>query len=115
MPKRKSKDAINFLRDADDITYLVTGRRIKDFVKKGVELFGEDVLRKFTGEEKVALAPDNPYLVLEVRPEASDLVVKAAFRAMMLKAHPDVGGSNEAAKRLNKALDEISKLRGRKL
>ena len=115
MPKHKSKDIINFLRDADDITYLVTGRRIKDFVKKGVELFGEDIIRKVTGEEKIALAPDNPYVILEVRPEASDLVIKAAFRAKMAKAHPDVGGSEEAAKRLNKALDEISQLRGRKL
>lgn len=115
MAKRKSKDVINFLRDADDITCLITGHRIKDFVKKGVELFGEDVVRKVTGEEKAELEPDSPYATLEVRPDASDLVVKAAFRAKMLKAHPDAGGSVERAKELNNALDAISQLRGRKL
>ena len=115
MAKRKSKDVMNFLRDADDITCLITGHRIKDFVKKGVELFGEDVIRKVTGEEKAELGPDNPYTILEVRPDASDLVVKAAFRAKMARVHPDVGGSEALARKYNNALDAISQLRGRKL
>ena len=113
MPKKKSgRELINFLRDADDITRLVTGKGIKDFVGRGIELFGDDVIKKFTKEEKVKLSPDNPYVILGVRPEASTIVIKAAYRAMAKEKHPDAGGNPEDFKKIQEAYEEIMRQRG---
>lgn len=51
----------------------------------------------------------NLYRILHVQPEAPQEVVKAAFRALMttLRAHPDLGGDNDQAARLNAAYDVL--------
>lgn len=45
----------------------------------------------------------NPWMLLQVRPGDDTTKLKAAYRAAMLKAHPDRGGSVEAASDLNRA------------
>jgi hypothetical protein len=52
----------------------------------------------------------NLYRLLYVQPEAPEAVIKAAYRALMstLRGHPDLGGSNEVAARLNTAYETLS-------
>lgn len=104
---------VNHLRDVDDIVYLITGKRIKNLVVRGLELFGEDVKRKVTGEEVRDESPDDPYNILEVRRNASDIVVRAAFRAKAKELHSDTGAHPDAQafQRAKEAYDAIMKLR----
>jgi hypothetical protein len=53
---------------------------------------------------------DGPYAVLYLLPDAPPEVVKAAYRALASKYHPDVpGGDAEAMAQLNAAVEEITK------
>ena len=52
------------------------------------------------------------YGLLGVRKDADDAVVRAAYRALAKKHHPDAGGDSEAMKRLNLAWEKIQKERG---
>jgi len=55
------------------------------------------------------MSVDEAYGVLEVAPEACLEVIKAAYRALALKHHPDCGGSEQAMKRLNAAYSRLMK------
>ncbi len=43
------------------------------------------------------------YRILQVDPAAEDVVIHAAYRALMKRHHPDAGGTAHAAERLNAA------------
>jgi len=107
MPK---KQVVSSLRDVDDLVFLVTGKRIKNFVQRGLELFGEDIKRKFVGEEELVDDPEDPYNILGVRRDASTIVVKAAFRSLAREYHPDTGTKPEprAFQRVKEAYDKIT-------
>jgi len=47
----------------------------------------------------------DPYRTLEVDRRASDLVIKAAYQALMKKHHPDHGGDEKMAKKINEAYE----------
>lgn len=53
----------------------------------------------------------DPYEVLGVRQDAGMEVVEAAYRAIANHVHPDRGGSEEAMKELNDALERIKAAR----
>lgn len=55
------------------------------------------------------MSVDESHRVLEVAPEACPEVIKAAYRALALKHHPDCGGSEQAMKRLNAAYARLLK------
>lgn len=52
----------------------------------------------------------NPYKVLQVDPEASSVVIKAAYRALMKakEMHPDLGGDLKQAQELNEAYSVLN-------
>jgi len=111
--KRTSKEVVNFLKDANDLTKLITGHPIPDLVNRGMRLFG--ITDKM---ETIAKPPKTgPYAVLGVREDAADLVIKASYRSLQKRYHPDTGlePDDVKSKAINKALDEIEELRGRKL
>lgn len=56
----------------------------------------------------------DPYEVLGVRPDAPEEIVEAAWKAAAKKAHPDHGGTNEAAAEINGAIERIRAERGAK-
>lgn len=90
------RQALKFLKDCDDMVQLITGSRIKDFVKRGVDLYGDEIKKKaeeFLAVAEEELAVDNPYRILDCRPDADDLVVKGKFRQLVKKLHPDIGSS----------------------
>jgi hypothetical protein len=88
------KGILKFLKDCDDMVELITGKRIKNFVKQGLDLYGDDVKKAaeqmFFGPE-AQLDSDNPYQVLGCRPEADALVVKGKYRQLVKRYHPDTG------------------------
>jgi len=100
--RSKARQVRKALRNADDIIYLFTGKRLKNIVGTGINLFGEELARKaarvFSGPEEPELPADSPYLVLGVHPEAMDVVVKGAFRALAREFHPDTGTKPDPAR-----------------
>lgn len=97
--KLSSKTAVKFLKDCDDMVELITGKRIKDFVRRGINLYGEELKRAAAGfvlGKEEELASDNPYRVLGCRPDADDLVVKGKYRQLVFKYHPDTGSAPDA-------------------
>lgn len=104
------RKVVNALRDADDLVYLITGKRIKNLVQRGAELFGEDLKTKAVGKEP-EVVPDSPYIVLEVRPDASNLVVKASFRAKAREYHPD-SGRNPNPQAFQRAVEAYDRIMG---
>jgi DnaJ-domain-containing protein 1 len=61
-----------------------------------------------TGQAVAAPDPERePHEVLEVAPDASAAVVKAAYRQKSKEAHGDQGGSTAAMKRLNAAKEAM--------
>lgn len=116
MPQRTSKKVVGTLRDVDDLVFLITGKRIKNLVTRGLDLFGNEVKRKVVGEEPVSEDPADPYNVLEVRRNASDLVVKASFRAKARELHPDTGlhPDPRGFQRATEAYDQIMAARKEK-
>ena len=48
-------------------------------------------------------APTNLYRTLQVDPQAEDVVIRAAYRALMKEHHPDHGGDAAVARALNHA------------
>jgi len=110
MPSRQeTKKVLHAFLDADDLVFLITGRRIKNLVTRGLDLFGNDVQKKFTGEEPKVEDPDDPYNILGVRSTASDIVVKAVFRSLAREYHPDTGTKPDpsAFQRAKEAYDKI--------
>jgi len=81
------------LRNTDDILYILTGKRLRKVVGKVVNLYGEELAKKasqlFTGPEEEELPPDSPYFILGIHPDALDIVVKGAYRALAREYHPD--------------------------
>lgn len=107
------KTPLKVLRDTDDLMHLLTGKRIKDVIPRAIDLFGEEVIRKLVKDSPRRLPPDNPYRILEVRPDASDFVVKAVYRAKVRVCHPDVKGTGNAEefKRITAAFEQIMEQR----
>jgi len=90
------------IQNADDILFLLTGSRFKDVIGNAVNTFGEELTRKltgiFTGEAGAELAADNPYSILGIHPDALDVVVRGAYRALAKEYHPDTGLKPDPAK-----------------
>ena len=118
---RPSDQAVAFFFELDDQPHaLACDRfdRIEDNIAaiaahiealRGQERWGvADMKQAFAGH--VALpAPEQWWNVLGVRPDASADEVDQAWREKMRAAHPDHGGSESAAQRLNRAREEARK------
>lgn len=91
--KSRARQVKRGLRNTDDILYILTGKRLKHVAGRVVNAFGEDMAKKvtnfFAGPEEEELPPDSPYFILGVHPDAMNIVVKAAYRAMAREYHPD--------------------------
>ena len=108
-------------RNIDDVVYISTGKRLKNIVGTALNSFGEEAIRlvskkvsdlfdkHFTEQpEEPKIAPDSPYVVLGVNPEAPDFLIRGAYRMLMKKFHPDGETPNEElAKKINDAYDQI--------
>lgn len=93
--KSRARQVKTGLRNFDDILYLVTGKRLKNVAGRAVSIFGEELAKKaanlFSGPEEPELPPDSPYYILGIHPDALDVVVRGAYRALAREFHPDTG------------------------
>lgn len=100
--KSRARKVKQVLKNTDDILYLFTGKRLKNVVGTGINLFGEELTKKlgslFSVPEEPEIPLDSPYRVLGVHPEALDVVVKAAYRALAWDYHPDTGKKPDPVK-----------------
>lgn len=103
------KRAYSYLKDVDDLMSLLTGKRIRDVVPRAVELFGDEIVSKLMRNGLNKPPADSPYAILEVRPDASDLVVKAVYRAKARIYHPDNKdtGNADEFRRITQAFEAI--------
>lgn len=100
------------VKNVDDMLYLFTGKRLKNVVGQGINLFGDQIAKKvtniFAGENGAEVPVDSPYRVLGINPSAPDFLVRAAYRAMQKKYHPDGESPNEElSKQVNNAYERI--------
>jgi len=93
--KTTARQVKSVLKNADDIINIFTGKRLRNIVGVGINLFGDELARKaasmFTGVDEPELPLDNPYAILGLHPEAMTIVVKGAFRSLAREYHPDTG------------------------
>ncbi len=61
----------------------------------------------FKSPSKSAMSPQEAASLLGVSVDATPLQIKSAYRKLMLKHHPDKGGSAEHAAKLNMARDTL--------
>jgi len=114
MAKRTASDRMKKgVRDADDLLFIFTGKRLKDVVGKGVNLFGAEAVKKvetfFTGVKEPPADPNDPYVVLGLHPGALDIAVKGAYRSLAREFHPDSGKypDGEKMSKINAAYNSI--------
>lgn len=108
-----SKKVVNFLKDADDIVRLITGKRIPNLIARGIDLLGAQ--NGETPAPPPPFNPNDPYITLGVRHEASDIVLKAAFRSLAREYHPDTGLHPNAStfQKVTEAYETITKERSK--
>ena len=94
----RRREVVGAFRDIDDIIHVFTGKRIKDFVGRAVELVGDDIKHRVEklGKDMLnfkndAVPPSGPYSVLHCRLGAADAVIKLRFRDLARQLHPDTG------------------------
>lgn len=73
---------------------------------RGQERWGVATMKQAFAGHVALPSPEQWWQVLGVRQDASDAEIDAAYRAKMRDAHPDTGGSEDEAKRLNWARAE---------
>jgi curved DNA-binding protein CbpA len=54
-------------------------------------------------------ATRSPHAILQVSSNATPEVIRAAYRALALKHHPDKGGNQESFQEIQKAYDTLTK------
>ena len=81
-------------------------KEISQQAKVGARQAAEN-LRRATGQV-------SPYDLLGLTPDAEMEVIRVAYKALAKKLHPDLGGSEEAMRRLNEAYGMICSERGEK-
>ncbi len=64
--------------------------------------------RKREGPPPPRQTPGDPYQTLHLLPSAPPEVVKAAYKALAMKLHPDHGGDTEAMQRINDAYRRLA-------
>lgn len=104
------------LRSFDDTLHIVTGKRLKNIAGAVLNTFGDEIIKKvsskvaefFGGPEEVGQPEDSPYRTLDIYPDADDFVVRAAYKGLMKKYHPDgEAPDEEMAKKVNQAYEQI--------
>lgn len=79
---------------------------------RGIERWGVGTREQAFAGYQALPPPEQWWQVLDVSPSATPTEIDAAWREKMRGAHPDAGGSNAAASRINQARDEGKRTNG---
>lgn len=82
--------------------------------RRKAEGFGENQGYRSRTNTGVARSGSNPFKDLGVNENSSDDEIKKAWKELMRKNHPDVGGDPNKAKQYNAAYQEILRRRGKR-
>ncbi len=83
------------------VAFAVEAMRMNE--KRGIA----DTMRKAYLMLEAPKEQRDPYEVIGVRPDASEAVLNAAYKAQANERHPDKGGSDDAMQELNEARERI--------
>ena len=83
------------------VAYAVNAMRMNE--KRGIG----DTMRKAYLQLEAPKEQRDPYEILQVRPDASQIVLDAAYKAQANVRHPDKGGTKELMQELNDAHERI--------
>ena len=99
------------IRNADDISNIVTGHRLPFWARYAWRNFGPHSMKTVLHDTKLV---DEHYMVLGLHPEAHPRVIKSAYRNLAQIYHPDNKeiGDAEKFKRIQVAYERIMKERG---
>lgn len=108
----KRDELAEFLHRIDNVSLLLTGKKLRVILPRAYTLFGkpvvDDLIKRLSSGSAVEVMDRTPWDVLGIHPTTSKRLVDAAYIDRAGKAHPDrQGGSEEAMKELNQARDEI--------
>lgn len=95
MASGRMSDLRKAVRQADRLIYDVTGTHLRTVVKKGISL-GAEAISRHVFENIEETGP--LYAILGVRPDAPDMVVKAAYKAFCREYEPNTGIHPDDAK-----------------
>jgi len=70
-----------------------------------LKFFGNDAIRENPFKKSSKMTIEEAYEVLDLEPGANRKEIKEAHKRLMKKVHPDTGGSNYMAQKLNEAKD----------
>lgn len=88
MAAKGTRNIRQVIKDVDKTLFDLTGTHLKTVVTRSFAKAGEYVGKAmFTSDHSV----EQSYAVLQVRPDASDEVVKAAFKSLTRQYHSDTG------------------------
>lgn len=91
-------------RAIDNLQQLRLGlNEMRNIYRRGLESMVRTAYMQLNAPEIVR----DPYEVLGVRPDEDIEFIEAAYKIKAKRAHPDMGGSEEAMKNLNDAIERI--------
>lgn len=115
MPKRKAADTIRALEALDDMLFILTGKRLPHYVETVFGALAPEELKEYIQRVRGTAPSDDPYAVLGIARSSPDLVVKSAYRALVRRHHPDMGGNPETFKQIQTAYEAINRERENRL
>lgn len=106
---------INFIRDVNLSPTLSISENLYEAYSKlsYYDILGETFEQTFGGRFDFLTSglekylPYNPYMILNVRYNATSEEVKSAYRVLVKQSHPDVGGNKEDFMKIQEAYEEI--------
>ncbi len=105
MPRKRVS---NIVKEADDISRVLTGQRLPYWLKRAWE-----ELRRSKPQEAVETAPaEDPYAVLGLDPSCIPADIVSRYRELARKYHPDGSEPDpEKFKRIQEAYEELCRQR----
>lgn len=98
-------------RDAD--ARMLTGLSIRELARRGYRLWGKAVADKAMARQVPEPDPlQEAYDILGLSPNCSGKMLRKMYQFRVQEVHPDTGGSDEAFKRVDGAMDRICDARG---
>ena len=88
MATGRMSDLRKAVRQADRLIYDMTGTHLRTVVKKGISM-GAEAISRHVFENVEETGP--LYAILGVRPDAPDIIVKAAYKALSREYEPETG------------------------